>query len=113
MRFITFLIIAGLMLALVGAYSPAQAVGSTFVVNSTANGSGANDGILEDGVCDTGHIHTLDDNNHVDTFTGVCTLAAATQQANFLPDKDTIAFNIPGPGPHTISGIWGDLVTLY
>jgi len=108
-RFITFLIIAGLMLALAGTYSPVQAVGSTFVVNSTANDFNVavvDDGDTGDGVCDTGHLHTEIDAH---TFTGVCTLRAAIQQANNLSDLDTIAFNIPGQGPHTIQG---GLVTI-
>jgi CSLREA domain-containing protein len=58
---------------------------STFTVNSTGD---APDSDTADGICD-------DD-------TGNCTLRAAIEQANATPGTDTIAFNIPGSGPHTI-----------
>lgn len=57
----------------------------TFTVNSTGDGGDSN---TADGVCDDG--------------SGNCTLRAAIQQANATAGTDTIAFNIPGVGPHTI-----------
>ncbi len=60
---------------------------TTFVVDSTGDGGDANTG---DGFCNDG--------------TGHCTLRAAIQQANATATgTDTIAFNIPGPGVHTIT----------
>ncbi len=60
-------------------------VGTTFTVNSTGDGGDANIG---DGIC-------------ADS-SGNCTLRAAIQEANDTTALDTIAFNIPGSGPHTI-----------
>ena len=62
-----------------------SADGSTFTVDSTADASDANTG---DGLCDDG--------------SGSCTLRAAIEEANASSSLDTISFNIPGPGPHTI-----------
>jgi CSLREA domain-containing protein len=59
---------------------PAHAA-TTFTVNSTADTGDA----TPDGTCDT------------------CTLREAIQEANFVSGADTINFNIPGGGPHTIS----------
>jgi CSLREA domain-containing protein len=56
----------------------AHASPTTFTVNSTADPG--------DGVCDATE----------------CTLREAIHAANFNPGKDTIAFSIPGDGPHTI-----------
>jgi len=50
-----------------------------FIVNSTGDGGDSN---LGDGACDDG--------------TGDCTLRAAIEQANALPGRDRIGFNIPG-----------------
>jgi hypothetical protein len=61
------------------------------VVNSTGD---APDASTADGVCNTG--------NTTSTGATECTLRAAIQQANATPGKNTIAFNIPGQGPHTI-----------
>ncbi len=57
----------------------------TFTVNSTDDGGDINPG---DGVCDDG--------------TGDCTLRAALMEANASAGKNEIAFDIPGPGPHSI-----------
>ncbi|HEX6271196.1 MAG TPA: hypothetical protein VFZ43_13235, partial [Anaerolineales bacterium] len=38
---------------------------------------------------------------------GECTLRAAIMEANASPGTDTISFNIPGEGPHTISPFYG------
>jgi CSLREA domain-containing protein len=54
-------------------------------VNATGDGGDSNPG---DGFCDDG--------------SGDCTLRAAIQEANARSGKNIIAFNIPGPGPHTI-----------
>jgi len=56
-----------------------------FVVNSTAD---LPDNNINDGLC-------------LDSL-GNCTLRAAIQQANANVGKDTVKFNIPGLGPHTI-----------
>lgn len=58
---------------------------ATFVVNATGDGADAKIG---DGICRTS--------------AGNCTLRAAIQEANNRPGPDTITFNIPGSGPHTI-----------
>ncbi|MFC2116627.1 choice-of-anchor D domain-containing protein [Bacteroidota bacterium] len=55
------------------------------VVNSTGD---TEDLYSWDGKCDDGE--------------GDCTLRAALQESNSRPGKQTIAFNIPGDGPHTI-----------
>ena len=55
-----------------------QAQAATFTVNSTADPG--------DGVCDASE----------------CTLREAISAANAGSGTDTIAFNIPGDGPHTI-----------
>lgn len=56
-----------------------------FTVTSTGDSGDSN---LADNLCDDG--------------TGVCTLRAAIEQANATAGGDTIAFNIPGAGPHAI-----------
>ena len=58
---------------------------SIYVVDSTGDGSDADLNIPS---CDDG--------------TGAWSLRAAIQQANFHTGSDTINFNIPGVGPHTI-----------
>lgn len=67
-------------------YSPAPvfAAGSTFVVNTMADGSDNSPG---DGICDNGG--------------GQCTLRAAIQEANATVDLDTINFSI-GTGAQTL-----------
>jgi hypothetical protein len=59
---------------------------ATYTVDSTGDGGDSN---TADGVCDDG--------------LGACTLRAAIEQANANNAADTINFNIPGAGPHTIS----------
>ena len=56
-----------------------------FTVNSTGDGPDADTG---DGACDDGG--------------GRCTLRAAIEQANAIVGPDSISFNIPGSGAHTI-----------
>ena len=63
----------------------------TLIVNSTADGADANPG---DRVCET-------------FMPGECTLRAAITEANASAGLDTISFNIPGSGPHTISPSYG------
>jgi CSLREA domain-containing protein len=58
----------------------------TFVVNTTSD---AVDASTADGLCETA--------------AGDCSLRAAIQQANATVGTDYIRFDIPGPGPHTIS----------
>ena len=58
---------------------------ATFTVNSTGDEP---DGSPGDSTCDDG--------------AGSCTLRAAIEEANANGGTDTIAFNIPGPGRHTI-----------
>jgi CSLREA domain-containing protein len=63
----------------------------TLVVNSTSDNADANPG---DSVCET--------------FTpGECTLRAAIHESNANPGTDTINFNIPGEGSHTINPSYG------
>jgi titin len=76
-------ILALTLLCSLGPSSPAHA--TSFVVDSLGD---APDSDTADGICDDG--------------TGNCTLRAAIEQANATPGTDTIAFNIPGLGPHTI-----------
>ena len=68
----------------IGAYE-AEPVLPDFVVNSMGDGGDISPG---DSVCQT--------------VTGNCTLRAAIMEANSLAGVDTIAFSIPGAGPHTI-----------
>ena len=65
----------------------AFAAPKTFTVNVTGDGQDANVG---DGVCQT-------------SIAGHCSLRAAIEEANANAGKDTINFNIPGAGVHTIS----------
>ncbi|UCD51684.1 MAG: DUF11 domain-containing protein, partial [Phycisphaerales bacterium] len=51
---------------------------AAIVVNTTDD--------VDDGICDGTH----------------CSLREAINLANLIPDPDTITFNVPGPGPHTI-----------
>ncbi|HYI45089.1 MAG TPA: hypothetical protein VE174_06450 [Actinomycetota bacterium] len=69
---------------------PAQAQ-TTFVVNSTGN---APDAVVPNGVCAT--------TGPLVGSAPECTLRAAIQESNASPGTDTINFNIPGDGPHTI-----------
>lgn len=64
---------------------PVAADGRTFTVTSAGDAGDANEG---NGACDIGG--------------GQCTLRAAIEEANAWPGHDTIQFNIPGSGPHTI-----------
>jgi CSLREA domain-containing protein len=74
---------------------PAMAqASSTFTVDSTGDEADASPG---DGVCAVSG--------------GACTLRAAIQEANLHTGSDTIAFNIPGTGVHTIQ-IGSTLPTL-
>lgn len=77
----TFLILLSLMTLWVAPSLAAQ----NFTVNSTGDAGDSNTG---DGVCDDG--------------AGNCTLRAAIQQAN-ATGADSIHFDIPGVGPHTIA----------
>jgi CSLREA domain-containing protein len=84
------MVVAGMMAAsLLMAASPAHA-STTFVVNSSGDSPDASTDVA---ACD------------VDKFTSgdQCTLRAAIQQANATGGADTISFNIPGTGVHTIS----------
>ncbi|HNB53427.1 MAG TPA: CSLREA domain-containing protein, partial [Anaerolineales bacterium] len=60
---------------------------SLYVVNSTGDGVDAN---LGNGICETATL-------------GECTLRAALQEANASAGTNTIYFNIPGLGVHTIA----------
>ena len=67
-------------------YEPdVRPAGATLTVTNASNAVDADPG---DGVCDDG--------------AGNCTLRAAMQEANASAGTDTIRFNIPGGGPHTI-----------
>jgi hypothetical protein len=63
----------------------AQAISSTFIVNSTGDEA---DWVWGDGICAT--------------QSGSCTLRAAMGETKESTGADTILFNIPGAGPHTI-----------
>ncbi len=78
-------ICAALAVVLWGRLVPSADAASTFVVNSTGDGSDAN---IVDNICDDG--------------AGRCTLRAAIQQANATPGADTVNFRI-GTGPQTIT----------
>ncbi|MBK9051743.1 MAG: CSLREA domain-containing protein [Chloroflexi bacterium] len=69
-------------------FSPvAIATGLIFTVNSTSDAVDGNPG---NGVCET-------------ATPGECTLRAAIEEANLVAGTDSIHFNIPGAGVHTIS----------
>ena len=78
-----------------GAESAQVAAGLTFVVNSTLDESDAKWG---DGVCLS--------------VSGVCTLRAAIAETNAQTGPNTIQFNIPGSGVHTIQ-LTSRLPTLH
>ena len=78
-------LMAGMMAASLMTASPAHA-STTFVVNDAGDGADASS---TDGSCKTS--------------SGVCTLRAAMQQANATSGADSIDFDIPGKGVHTIS----------
>ena len=84
------IMIASLVLALVF-MTVRHASALTLTVNSTGDGEDVNQG---DGICETATV-------------GECTLRAAIMEANASPGTDTISFNIPGEGPHTISPTYG------
>jgi len=63
----------------------ATTAGTTFVVNTIGDGMDVNNG---DGVCATKHNY--------------CSLRAAITEANHTPGPNTITFDIPGDGVHTI-----------
>ncbi|HYP52167.1 MAG TPA: right-handed parallel beta-helix repeat-containing protein, partial [Pyrinomonadaceae bacterium] len=69
-----------------GVYEYQIVTSGTFIVNSTLDAADSNTG---DGLCNDGA------NN--------CTLRAAIQQANATAGADSIQFDIPGAGVHTIS----------
>jgi hypothetical protein len=71
---------------------PAQAA-TTFTVNSTGDENDLDFLGTADGKCDVDSGTTGDQ----------CTLKAAIQEANGTTDADTINFNIPGTGVHTIA----------
>jgi hypothetical protein len=108
MRLVTLLLVA-LIWAVGDFIYPFPVQGASFTVNSAAgmvDEAGMLDGDPNDGVCDTGHVHTLQEPGHVHDRTGICTLGAAIEQANTTPAADLIGFNIPGGGPHVIQGSW-------
>jgi CSLREA domain-containing protein len=89
LRKVTFLLV---VIFLAGAAPAAWAtvnsllqVQSELVVNTAGD---SNDALPGDGLCQTA--------------SGDCTLRAALVEANALPGVETIAFNIPGAGPHLI-----------
>jgi hypothetical protein len=84
-------------LLIISATKPAYAEAKTFTVDSTGDENdldfpgGTFDG-SSDGECDVSSLSEVR-----------CTLRAAIQQANATKGADTIAFAVPGDGPHTIS----------
>jgi hypothetical protein len=88
LRFITVLTVTSGLLS-----SPdLAAADATFTVNSAAI---AGDAAPGDGACDDGN--------------GVCSLRGAIEEANSLPGKDTVVFNIPPENVQTIT-ITGDAI---
>jgi len=77
---LTLVALSALLLSLVSgvAVSPETVRAATYTVNTTDD--------VDDGTCDVAH----------------CSLREAMNAANTSPGPDTIAFNIPGAGPHTI-----------
>jgi hypothetical protein len=71
--------------ALVAFSMPPAHAQSTYTVDATSDGADAN---TADGICDDG--------------AGACTLRAAIEQANATSGLDSIHFDIPGAGVHTI-----------
>ena len=69
------------------------------------------------GSCAANPVYTVNDTGTADDATpgdgycltagGVCTLRAAVDEANAAPGPDTIHFNIPGSGVHTITAPYG------
>ena len=70
----------------VGTWGAQSLFAADLTVNSTADDSDVTPG---DGLCQTS--------------LGDCTLRAAIEEANALSGTDSISFNIPGAGPHTIA----------
>src|SRR3990167_2403182 len=79
MRYVLALIISFLSLAIIGFKSDSIALAVNFVVNS--------DNDVDDGICDGTH----------------CSLREAVKAANSTSGTDTITFNIPGAGFHSIA----------
>jgi CSLREA domain-containing protein len=71
-------VVAGFIALMTSAWVTTANAQTTFAVNTSDD--------TDDGTCDTGH----------------CSLREAINSANALPGTDTIEFNIPGAGPHTI-----------
>src|SRR5688572_564726 len=81
---------AALLVALLPWAPPAHA--ATFEVDSLGDEP---DFFPSDGICNIYDPET--------TSLRACTLRAALQEAQRTPTADMIAFNIPGPGPHSIA----------
>jgi hypothetical protein len=77
--------IALMTVALAAFSMPPAHAQSTYTVDATSDGADAN---TADGICDDG--------------VGACTLRAAIEQANATSGLDSIHFDIPGAGVHTI-----------
>jgi CSLREA domain-containing protein len=91
-RFIHTLIAAVVMIAIVVFPTSHASASTTFTVTVVNEGNDANPG---NGTCAT--------------VSGSCTLRAAIQEANALAGADTINFNLPGSGIHSISITSGPL----
>jgi CSLREA domain-containing protein len=95
-RFLDLLVMAMLVMSLVGLPSGhASAGGGTLTVTTVADGNDANPGDL---ACAT--------------LGGVCTLRAAIQEANALAGPQSIYFNLPGSGIHSMSITLGPLPAI-
>jgi trimeric autotransporter adhesin len=86
-RTLAFFVLALVVVVSIGVLAAKPAHATTFTVNSTGDEADKSPG---DGVC---QITTADQ----------CTLRAAIEESNAFAGADTIAFNISGNGPHTIS----------
>lgn len=94
-RFLMVLVSVMMVIALTGIPSSRASAAAVFTVNVVNEGSDASPG---DGVCATA--------------SGACTLRAAIEEANMLPGADTIHFNLPGGGIHSMSITSGPLPAI-
>ena len=91
------LLLAVVLALLFGLLAAKPAHAATFTVDSIAD----LDDVTLDGVCDANA-----------GLANPCTLRAAIQEANFAAGADSIDFEIPGDGPHTIAPASEDLPTI-
>ncbi len=84
---------------------PASAVAvhaDTFALFENVGGTAIGPAAIEAGAGTTIVVNSVDDNDDGQPDNDHMTLREAINRANFWPGRETITFNIPGPGPHTI-----------